>query len=166
MCYIKNMKYTVALNRIVTDCILQHEGGERFFDALDEQVRSTPELLEEVYALALGLIPHQQGREIKIIVSGNFGKVFLAYFANRIPHSIVCVPGGLRKGNTIDALEVSDVANADFIFIDASFYSGSTRNVVKTAVNFYGANLLGTAVVYDGSLTPDDSVHSLYRYHD
>ena len=54
----------------------------------------------------------------------------------------------------------------DFIFVDDSYYSGTTRDIINAELNKYGGKITRTFVVYDGSKEKDDSVFSLYRYYD
>jgi len=154
------------LNEAVENLIMEHEGGYRFFDALDQHIRE-----EETY---FNLLLEKVGlgfyfSRANVIVSGKFGKMFRENAPENIRRSsIYWVKGSLRKGVAADlemygAYHFDDATN---VFIDDSFYSGKTRDVISEALEKIGARLSATYVVYDGSPEQDGDVTSLYRYYD
>jgi hypothetical protein len=141
------------LNKIVIDMLREHEGGEKFFDALDANLQN-------------GDIVHELWRKVpdcKAIVSGKFGRFFMNLYPG---YDTIVVNGGLRKG-PIDSLEyIKDSINGrNFIFIDDSFYLGRTRDKIKAEIEKWGGRLIGTYVIYDGSRVKDETVTSLFRYY-
>lgn len=154
------------IDKIVKECLEQHEGGEKFFDTLDENIRSK---INTIDFLVINFLLNEEFDGI--IVSGKFGKVFANYYSNTSypdVEKIIMVNGGLRKDQPIDDLSyLSDhIKNKDLIFVDDSFYSGKTRNAVRNEIERLGGKLINTYVVYDGSKEKDETVHSLYRYYD
>lgn len=158
-------KQTEAINNIVKECLEEHEGGEVFFDNLDEKIREKGiiDTLIKFVSEKEMVLPYNLPQNI--VVSGKFGRTFSSLYTPILP--IIVFNGGLRKGEKIDSiLEGIDVKGERFIFIDDSFYSGKTRDVIKEELERNGATLEQTYVVYDGSLEKDENVHSLYRYYD
>lgn len=155
------MKIIHKLDEIVKKMLEDHEGGAVFFDNLDKAVQQKPILYE---LLDLVKSNTDSKKTYGVIVSGKFGR----YFANHVQcgEPFLIVSGGLRKGNPIDDLSCSSIKDTDFIFLDDSFYSGVTRDVIKNELEKNGARLVKTFVIYDGSKEKDDTVHSLYRYYD
>ena len=62
---------------LVNECLKQHEGGEQFFDAIDEKLRNDNALINM-------MIEKVSANEVfdYIIVSGKFGNVFKEYCNN------------------------------------------------------------------------------------
>lgn len=148
------------LNNIVDSLINKFVGGETYFDKLDEALRD-PQNLDIILELFYNLNGHS------IIMSGKFGYYVLGLFdKGLIPvKSLVVVNGSLRNGE-INSAELRNFSVGDkFIFVDDSFYKGRTRDKVAEFLSQIGCNLVGTTVVYDGSIKKDKSVYSLYRYH-
>lgn len=158
------------LNNIVEQCIKQHTGGEEFFTALDKQVQDD-EIITKLHLLVYATLRMRDYDGI--IVSGKFGKFYqenysLSGFAPSAV--IVCVEGGLRATDaTIDlsqqAMLLSMRASQRWIFFDDSFYSGTTRDVVKKTLESIGHELVHSFVVYDGSKDNDETVSSLFKYY-
>lgn len=163
-----------CLDKIVEDCIRDHTGGPVFFEHLDEMVRSysyIDALLRKVFI---------DGYE-DIIVSGKFGQYVGNLFSFKTGTNYIkvkqcyydiidclVVNGDLRGENAIVTMDdrFADCCyNRDFAFIDDSFYSGKTRNVIKQFVEKHKGTLTKTYVVYDGSKEKDPTVESLYRYY-
>lgn len=156
------------INALVGKILAEHEGGEKFFDNLDESVRTNADILESIIEVAFDIIAEQSIDTL--IVSGNFGRVFSTYYANNYREMyalpIVSVQGGLRKGNEVEEFDcLIENASGRYLFIDDSFYSGATRNKIKDKIESYGGELVNTLVFYDGSIARDESVVSFYRYH-
>ena len=122
------------ITSMVNECLIQHEGGENFFDALDEMMRNDTLLI----TMLLGKVLENEKFDF-LIVSGTFGKLFKEYTVKNIEGALVdkviCVPGGLRNGTKITPFwDEINVKNKHFVFLDDSFYLGRTRNTVRDAV--------------------------------
>ena len=121
------------LNLKVQELILEHVGGEKFFDALDAHIRSDISYVTTLLQLA----EKQYGPNFTAIASGKFGQFFSQY------KSTILVNGGLRSGFPITSLtQFTGLTN--FVFFDDSFYSGKTRNAVRTEIVRIGGILLHT----------------------
>ena len=164
------------LNRIVEECLYQHTGGEEFFDALDKEVQDD-EILDRLQDLVYGWNASKgyTDEQIGIIVSGKFGLWFkdrdeFCVLDDDEPVTIV-VEGGLRHkvSSMRKHLDLSYIKEDGYpkkwIFIDDSFYSGKTKEVIRRSLKTVGCKLLHTFVVYDGSPYKSELVSSLYRYY-
>lgn len=154
----------IKLNEIVKECLEQHVGGEKFFDALDEKCRDDFSLLTSMIDLIKNV------NYDYIIVSGKFGNAFKDFCINNhqeLINKLIVVNGGLRHG-----IEISDYYNhynvndKEVIFLDDSFYLGRTRDSIKNSLEENNASLIHTYVLYDGSKIKDNKVTSFYRYYD
>jgi len=152
------------LDEIVKQMILLHKGGERFFDNLDRAVCNSN------FCMKLFSMFTTSNDVDAIIVSGKFGLYF-----SQIPDiqlygaTIIVANGGLRLADSkvIDLSPFSNsITNRKFMFIDDSYYSGTTRFMIEKELNKLNATISKVAVCYDGSKDKDDSVISLYRYYD
>lgn len=150
------------LNEIVKECLLQHEGGEKFFDALDYRIRESITLLRGIMSKVIF-----SGMNFDaIIVSGKFGNVFKDFAESEYPDfEVFSINGSLRKGEVNEEFLEKDFKGKKFVFIDDSFYSGTTMNKVKNYLESCNASLISTFVFYDGSKEKREDVHSLYRYY-
>lgn len=150
------------MNTIVEKCLLQHKGGEVFFDHLDDIIRNNVSLMD-LMIQKISVLNWDF-----IIVSGNFGIAFSnycnKYSKKKISNKIVAVPGGLRNGMPVGTLP-NKLSNKKGIFIDDSFYLGRTHDAIAKELKIVGASIIGTYVFYDGSKELDKTVHSFYRYY-
>lgn len=154
------------MESLVNDCLIQHEGGEQFFDAIDEKLRNDNLLI----TMMIGTVVTNEDFDY-MIVSGNFGNVFkdfcLKHIGENFSNNVITVNGGLRKGNDIgNFYQKYDLSNKKLVFIDDSYYLGRTRNKIKETIEKNNGKLICTYVFYDGSKIKDESVHSFYRYYD
>lgn len=157
---------TSDIDYLVEDCLIQHEGGEKFFDAIDEKLRNDKLLLTMMIGKVLDMTSFDY-----IIVSGHFGKVFKSFcqdnFNKELSDNVIVINGGLRSSEeVIPFWKDYEIKDKNIIFIDDSFYLGRTRDKIKKAIEENQEKLLCTYVFYDGSKTKDPSVHSFYRYYD
>lgn len=154
------------MESLVNECLLQHIGGEKFFDELDYKLRNDNSLI----TMMIGKILENETFDY-IIVSGKFGKVFKSYCKKHMNkdfyNNIINVKGGLRKGYEIDEFwNKYDIKNKRIIFIDDSYYLGRTKDKIKDTINSHGGIFINTYVFYDGSKVKDNNVNSFYRYYD
>ena len=154
----------MTMESIVNTCLKQHEGGEKFFDAIDEKLRNDNLLMIMMIAKIV-----ENEKFDYLIVSERFGYAFKEFceknIDNNFSNNIITVNGGLRRGNITTNLNI-DINNKNLVFIDDSFYAGRTRNKIKDYINQNGGNLISTYVFYDGSKEKDENLYSFYRYYD
>ena len=141
----------------VNECLEKYKGGEIFFDELDKMVKFDEDILTEFSTKVKG-----KDTSIRTIASGEFGLCLHNY---KLPVDII-VQGGLRKGDKILDLSKFIIPNATYVFLDDSYFSGATANVIKTEIERCGGIFKGCYVVYDGSQKPKHRVDSIYRYYD
>lgn len=155
------------MESLVNECLVQHEGGEKFFDAIDDKLRSDKVLM----TMMIGKILENEHFDF-LITSGTFGKFFKNYCENHMDkefsNQIIVVNGSLRNENEkiIDFWNQYDISDKSIIFVDDSYYLGRTRNKIKNAIEKHHGKFINTYVFYDGSKEKDKSVHSFYRYYD
>lgn len=154
-----------SIDKLVENCLKEYEGGEIFFDAIDEKLRSDNKLLK----LMIDEVLNNETFDY-IVVSGKFGKVFKEFVGTHmkgLANSIIVVNGGLRDGNEIvNFWNNYDISKKSLIFVDDSFYLGRTRDKIKTAIKEHNGILKSTYVFYDGNKEKEENVHSFYRYYD
>lgn len=146
------------VNSIVEDMVKEHEGGKVFFDNLDKSLQDKA-ILSSLFSK---LWNSTKETVDYIIVSGKFGRFVNNFVSNG---DIIVVKGGLRSGEEIDDISFIELKDKNVVFIDDSFYSGRTRDVIQREIERLGGNFIGTTVVYDGSRTKEEKVNSLYRYY-
>jgi hypothetical protein len=136
-------------------------GGRAYFDALDERLRQ-PGYFDALHAAVRG----HHGYIAPIVVTGQFGADYAEWrHQQHYPRPIV-LPGGLRHGGTLDALPSARLySGSEVILLDDSIYSGRTRQQIIDWCERWGAKVVCTHVLYDGSPERLPGVYSLYRYH-
>ena len=142
---------------------LTHPEGEKFFDALDEELNTSSS--NDMYEALLKLVPDSY----TIIISGRFGKIFAQKIddgeISRRPY--VLFEGGIRKGGRLEILKESGVLSSRAYFLDDSIYGGLTFRLIK---NFLweedGIDVQKCGVIYDGCPIKKPDVEALFRYYD
>ena len=170
-----------TLNEKIVEVLKKHPEGEDFFDALDFMVRSDMNILNQFmhfvedhfksyYGYTHTLVADDNSTKdvIGIILTGEFGRILAnKFFLGRMKYNsrVILVNGGIRKGAPVDI--TTDTYSHNYIMLDVSFYSGTTRDAIMAELKNYdsSARLLCTYVVYDGSKEKDFNVKSLFRYH-
>lgn len=159
------------LNDKIIDLLKEHkEGGEKFFDALDLMIRSDYSIIE----MFLGFVTRDiksnlLGKKQGVILSGKFGFVLYNNYKSLLEElfeEIIITNGGIRNGKKA-YLGVSYLRNKEYVFLDDSFYSGTTKAGIESAIKEIksDAKICKTYVIYDGSKTQDKNVMSLFRYY-
>lgn len=164
----------MKIENIIFDCIKKHEGGEKFFDALDDTIRNTDVLFPILKTLADSFdaskhFPYTDRNKIKIIVSGRFGIEFKKFYPN-----CFLVNGNLRPDNNyVDDVFMDDFkfhnksGDVTWIFVDDSYFLGRTANKIRDFVEDGGGTFGGIVVAYDGSVeNKKHNLKCLYRYYD
>ena len=145
------------LDNLVNNCLLRFNGGEPFFNNLDQRLKD-----RRITDLMMKKVPQHEN----IVVSGQFGKFFYPIYKTLF-RSILLVDGGLRDaGKTVCLNQRRDfIKGKTFTLLDDSFYSGTTRDKIRFEIEQLGGRLEQSFVIYDGALHRDDAVVSLFRYH-
>lgn len=155
-------------NDKIIEILKQHpEGGETFFNALDLMLRSDFDILAELKELIGKNITNL--KNVNIILSGHFGialinndNLWLSQFKN-----FYLIQGGLRGNDEGEFLKDYKTDSSENIFVDDSFYSGTTRNKIDSLIRDKGLikGINSTFVVYDGNPLIQKDVHSLFKYY-
>jgi len=138
-----------------------HRKGRPFFDALDEAIKDDEIVLELV-----------KGYENDWIASsGGFGDMLYKLYQDK---KFTCKGLVIFNGKMLtNGLGVNswypvdfDLDNKEFVYLDDSYFSGSTANKIASFLKEHNSNLYEIAVIYDGSEVRLNNVHSFYRYWD
>lgn len=149
---------------IVDRCLEKHGGGENYFDELDGMIKDNSQLMASFIKYIV-----QKEHCSNIIVSGEIGQKFRKLQKIKlIPPAIniICVNGGLRKGQEINNSTLQNFEDHEYVFVDDSFYSGKTATKISDAVLGNGGKIIKTYVFYDGCPIKHNDIESLYRYYD
>ena len=152
----------MMLDDIVEDLIKEHDGGENFFEALDDSIRDK-EYIDQLYDMFLKDCEEENADPsyYAIVVSGKFG----IYFQKEYPGlNAILVNGGLRHDDIMDLTPFADDINGRvFVFLDDSFYNGRTAKKIGLGLIDHGGRLERVYVVYNGS--KNRNIRSLYSYY-
>lgn len=149
----------------VNELLEKYIGGQIFFSELDNAVKFDEEILTQLLTKANAIkSAYPNPQDILTIASGEIG---LSLHNLGIPVDFL-VKGGLRHNpNDINLKPFADkIKNKSFIFINDSYFSGKTLQVVKEEIERLGGKVIFSMVAYDGSRVKDNFVYSLYRYYD
>lgn len=140
----------------VNECLERYLGGEEFFDALDDMMKFYESVLGQFIEKARCVYGN-----CPTIASGEFALCLHNYGID----FDIAVQGGLRKGNKILDLSNFIEPGESYVFLDDSYFSGKTAEVIKEEVERCGGIFYKCFVIYDGSNRPIHNVDSLYRYY-
>lgn len=153
------------LNEKIVDILKQHPEGKDFFNALDAMIRGDLNILSTFVDFAIGNITNP--KSYVLVLTGRFGIALINNFGtylNGLFSQVILVNGGIREGN-VPTILAENLNSQYCIMFDDSFYSGKTRDTINSKLNELHANIVETYVVYDGSITKDRNVFSMFRYH-
>lgn len=143
------------INNTVNAVLNKYKEGQEFFSNLDLSFRN-----KQVMDILLASVPDKY----KIVTSGSFGRVISKLYPNKVA---ICMSGDLRHMRKYNLGAIREqIKNKDFIFLDDSYYSGRTVNIVRNAIEEQNGNLVKTYVIYDGKKNKDRNVEYFYRYFD
>ena len=111
----------------------------------------------------------KSNQDCGLVISGRFANALLTNFLVELGNfykQIIIVNGSLRNGE-LPEIFTNTIQSTKFIFLDDSFYSGKTRNIIEKTLQDIDprCKIVKTIVVYDGSITPEYNVYSMFRYH-
>lgn len=150
------------LETIVNDLLKKHEGGRKFFDALDDS-------LKDVYNedLILALLRGSEGNWIA--TSGDFGdRVFNLWKEKKFKCNGVIVFNGKIATQNLDVERYYpniDISKKSFIYVDDSYFSGKTANKINNFLHIKNSYIKSIHVIYDGSKIESKMVKSFFRYY-
>lgn len=169
------------LRNIVERLLDTKKGGEHFFDALDDAIKN-PE--NEDITLALFNKIYQKydkyRDDFNIVVSGSFGRriiqmmkesklycggTFVLFSGSITSHQNKMGLITKNKDVKVEFQNDSIGEGKEFIFIDDSYYSGTTYKLIKKFIEERKSTIKECYVIYDGNDTPEKTRHSLYSYY-
>ena len=146
---------SLIITNIVDSVLNKYKEGQLFFSNLDLSFRN-----KKVIDILLASIPNKY----KIVTSGSFGRTISRLYPYK---TNLLLPGDLRHKSKYDLTpQRKYIKKQDYIFLDDSYYSGRTVNVVRKALEEQRGNLVKTFVIYDGKKTKEKDVEYFYRYFD
>lgn len=151
-----------SIRRKVEKCLRLHTGGELYFTELDGMIKKDKLFLFLSLNKTIKYTKYNQ-----IVVSGEFGKCVKAgQDAGFVRKDIklLLLNGGLRKKEEPILLEGIPM-KGKALFVDDSFFSGTTCYAAKAFMKQFGCDVDEAFVFYDGSKKRFSWLHSLYRYY-
>lgn len=154
----------MKLKSIVDKLLSQYGGGKQFFNALDDQIKNLSN-----QDLILNLV---KGCENDYIAtSGGFGNLLLKLWQEgKFECKGLVVFNGRMMTDNIGVLSWFppdfDFNNKEFVYIDDSYFSGTTAKKIDEFLLTKKAKISRIAVIYDGSKLKSPMVDSFFRYYD
>jgi hypoxanthine phosphoribosyltransferase len=172
------MNVIKKIDNIVKNISDTTSGGNTFFDRLDSQMKN-PQNKDIIISL-FNKIYSDFGTNFNLVISGGFGDLIMFMLKKdeiKCGGTILQVSGGLtshftdmnkikKSKEVIIQKQTGDIDNKDFIFVDDSFYSGTTSVSIDHFLKKHSSRILKTYVIYDGNDTKSSDRVSLYRYYD
>jgi hypothetical protein len=160
----------------VKDISKETIGGNKFFDKIDSKIKSNKSIITHLF----DQINKDFGLNYNLVASGEFGNIVLQMINKNdiiCKGTILLVSGGLTSHfNDMDTIKkikeiniqkkIGDIDNKDFIFVDDSYYSGTTEFSINKFLNKVGSKLIKTYIVYDGNDKKSINRKSIYNYYD
>lgn len=145
----------------VNELLEKYIGGQIFFTELDKAVKFDKQMLIELVKAV------DKKYCLDTIFTIASGEMALALHNFDVDVDFI-VPGGLRYDPSKINLEpwANIIREANFVFMDDSYFSGRTALVIRKEIERLGGTFLGSYVIYDGSKSKEEDVDSLYRYYD
>lgn len=171
-------KSELKIKGLVDNILKNKKGGNTFFDDLDSEMKKSNnlDLIESLF----NRIYEKYSQNFNLVVSGGFGD-FIIYLIRKdiikCKGSILQLTGSLtshfNKLNTLNTnksavivYQKGEISNKEFIFVDDSYYSGTTGKVIDVFLSDYNSSIINTFIMYDGNDKKSDSRNSLFNYYD
>jgi hypothetical protein len=153
----------IRLEEIVKELIEEHGGGRLFFNALDSRIK---DITNEDMITTLVRGCHDQW----IATSGEFGdRLYKIWKDGKFKCKGIVVFNGKMLTNKIGVQNWYpndfDLKNKKFIYVDDSYFSGSTARKIDNFLNEYKSSIKKVNVIYDGSKEKSTYVNSFFRYY-
>jgi hypothetical protein len=172
------MNIAKRIDQLVKEISIKTPGGNRFFDEIDSAIKN-PKNLDIILEL-FKKIYSEFGYNYNLVVSGEFGDL-IGLLIKR--GDIICkgtflqVSGGITSHFTdMDKIKKvkevhiqkkrGEINNKDFIFVDDSYYSGTTEFSINLHLKKFKSRIIKTYIVYDGNDKKSKDRISLYNYYD
>lgn len=169
-------KIETKINNWVNKISKETRGGNKFFDEIDDKIKNDKEIIKNLFEK----INQDFGLEYNLVVSGEFGEIILHMISKG---DILCkgskllVSGGLTSHfNDMDKIKkiksvsirkkIGEIDNKEFIFVDDSYYSGTTEFSINHFLKDFNSKIIKTYVVYDGNDKKRINRFTIYNYYD
>lgn len=151
------------LDAIVKELLAKHGGGREFFDALDDSIKS---ITNKDMILALVKGNHSEW----VATSGEFGDtLYELWKAGSFKCKGLVVFNGKmlthKTGVSGFYPKEFDINGKDFIYVDDSYFSGSTAKKINDFLLEHNSKIKSVSVIYDGSKEKRKMVKSFFRYY-
>jgi len=167
----------IKLNDIVEDSLKKYKNGKEFFYHIDSEIRKSEN--EDIVLNLFQRIYNKYGYSYNLVISGSFSEYILYLLKKnkitcngtilQLSGSITSHHGEIGKITPDKEIVVQykneEYSNRDFIFVDDSYFSGTTEFKINEFLGKVNSKIIKTYIVYDGGLKNKDKV-SLYRYFD
>lgn len=152
------------LNSIVKDLLSKHGGGRPFFNALDDSIKDITN-----QDMILSLVKGNSNEWVA--TSGEFGdKLYNLWMEKKFRCKGIVVFNGKMLTNKIGVTsfypQKFDIENKEFVYIDDSYFSGSTSRKIDDFLKENNSKVKGISVIYDGSKSKLKNVKSFFRYYE
>ena len=151
------------VDNLVKKLLSKYNGGKEFFDALDDSIKSITNK-DMILALAKG------NENEWVASSGGFGDILYKLWKNG---DFKCKGMVVFNGKMLtDQTGVNtwyptnfELDNKSFVYVDDSFFSGSTSKKINGFLRQRGSEIKSIYVIYDGSKEHNRMVRSFFRYY-
>jgi len=165
------------MKSIVDNALLKNKGGNNYFNYIDSSLKTYKNI--DLIKTTIEQIKKDTNNNFNLILTGGFGDWVLILIKKgiiSIPNSLILVNGSIRgKNNKLNKItygkvvnivyKIGDIYNKDYILIDDSYYSGSTKNAIDKFLKKINSKIIKTYVLYDGNDKINNNRTSLYRYY-
>jgi hypoxanthine phosphoribosyltransferase len=178
-----NISAIEKLKNIVESSLQIEGGGEKFFDRIDNMIKD--EKNEDIIFELFKKIREKNGNDFNMILSGSFGEKIISMITNgklKFNGKYTLFNGSITshqnkmgiisKNKEVNVRQSSifswwdNIKDYKLIFVDDSYYSGTTLKLIKIFLSKYEANIDSIYVIYDGNDKPSSNRYSLYSYYD
>jgi hypothetical protein len=153
----------IRLSEIVKELESKFGGGKEFFEELDNRIKDI-----ENEDMILNLVRGNSNEWL--ISSGGFGdRLWKLWKSGKIKCKGLVIFNGkmltLDKGVENWYPPDFDLNDKKFIYIDDSYFSGSTVRKIDSFLKKYNSSIKSVSVIYDGSKKNTNFVKSFFRYY-
>lgn len=150
------------ISSLVANLEKKYIGGRLFFNALDNEIKNTFNQ-DIILQLVSGC------NNDWVVCSGEFGNiVFDLWKSGKFKSKGVLVFNGKMTTKKIGInwyYPDINLENKEFIYVDDSYFSGSTYKKIENFLTKYNSKIKSIYVIYDGSKEKNKNVKSFFRYY-
>lgn len=173
-----NVSPEEKMSNLVNKILNNNPGGDSFFDKVDDIIKD-PNNIDIILSI-FNRIYQKYGNNYNLSLSGSFGSYILSLIKSKkikCKGTIVLFNGSvtshknkmglITKDKNVEVkYNNDDINDKRFIFVDDSYYSGTTEKLINQYLNTSNSSIIYTYVIYDGNDQKDNNRYSLYKYYD